>query len=225
MTSPFTWAPRMTRTRKENWLAILWVLRLDGDIVDAPNAVEVLRHRLSLRGVEVPGLAQTLLDMDSPKYGPLIDRQVKGRRTSAIRLAVDELPPNPFPPPATVPDVEEPTPEGPAQNPADRVMRSSAVDALLAIAELAYEAIDHVLADAPVDDLIAGRLARALEDSERYRRDAEAASSKLAAAEARNGALKRENAILERNLAAKLRSDDSGRRELDKLVRSAPRGR
>lgn len=97
---PFEYPPRTTFHVKEKISQVLWVLKLEGDIEDRQCAVRVLMKRLAAHGVKITaeqGFRLMLTQMSGGKYGDLILRDVNGRRTQAIVLVTEDMPPNYLP--------------------------------------------------------------------------------------------------------------------------------
>lgn len=99
----FEWPPRTTYSVKEKISQVLWVLKEEGDIEGPGCATRILMQRLEAHGVKITaeeGFRLMLREMEGGRYGDLIVRKINGRRTEAISLFTDEMPPN------YLPDVE-----------------------------------------------------------------------------------------------------------------------
>jgi hypothetical protein len=248
------WARKTHLDRRMLAAQILWTLKLDGPL-SGREAMAELTERLRRRGVDVPAIgrggrdALTILSLAMAHQGvgvkgvmtvePVLHREVSGRRTVALSVldGVD-LPPCPFveEPAELEPEpvaVEEPEPVT-VKRPEPVYVRTLADKAML-VMRLAGEVALGVAAlpPGPVDDGV--RLAEALAETERLRRQlAEEMSRRqdveeqLASQRRVHDALKVQNETMQNNLDVAMRGqrrpDDNGYRQLDRMMRE-PAGR
>lgn len=199
------WPKWTHEASKPKFAAILWALRLDGDIESANGrAPTILRERCAARGVPLEfsystGLSVALADLEGERFA-CIERFIVGPACYSIELTTDVLPPCPFPsllevvPPAPVP---EPEPE-PEPLPAAAVV---------------------------VDDQ-AARLSEVLVECQRLRRRLAEAEETARAHKAAGDMLRRQTLQQQANIDALLRSgqvpDDREFRSLRRLMSEPP---
>lgn len=101
MRMAFSWPPKTGWKTKESISQILWVLKEEGPIED-DHATSVLVDRLAAHGVDtapnhIQAFRLLLKQMEDGRYGGLIERKIKGKRTLGIYLRAVELPENYLP--------------------------------------------------------------------------------------------------------------------------------
>lgn len=92
----FTWPPRTQYKTKERISQILWTLKQEGDIEDKGCAIRVLMDRMRAHGVPIdksdePAIRLTIVEISGGKFGDLILRDVKGRRTQGLYLLLENM--------------------------------------------------------------------------------------------------------------------------------------
>lgn len=209
--------PRMTRLR----LAVLETLSEHGGAISdkSGRATSILVDELHQRGQDTTGqsLAGTLLSME--ELG-MLTRDIKGKRTFAIKLIAEPEPPKE--PEPYSPEVQEPVPE-----PLDLAEQARVPDDLnypvLAVALL--EAVTDVLSRPEPEDMKV-RLGQTLEENTRLRDKLRAAQDTLRAVEAERDGLRQRKQVLEANIERMLNGSehDAGRsrRNLERFMQERP---
>lgn len=241
------WAHKTHHERRLLAAQMLWTLKLDGPL-SGREAMADLAQRLGLRGVEVPAIgrggrdALTILSLAMAHQGagckgvmtvePVLHREVSGRRTTHLSiLGGVDLPPCPFveepdePEPVAVEEPEPVTVKGP-----EPVYVRTLEDKAMLVMRLAGEVALGVAAlpPAPGDDGV--RLAEALAESERLRRQLAEEMSRRQDVEEQVAsqrrvidALKARDEIMQNNLDVAMRGerrpDDRNHRQLDRMMR------